>query len=250
MGKRIKSRIRGKGTPRYRAPSHRYVSELTYRNYDDIEKAGVLRGQIIDFVDDPGRSALLAKIKYENGESGFLLAAEGMIVGNYVEVGAQAKQNLGNVLPLYSIREGSLVFNLEKFPGDGGKLVRSPGAYALVLSKEGGKVLIKMPSKNLVYFNPECRAQLGVVAGGGMKEKPLLKAGNAYYKWGARNKIWPVTRGVAMSVYDHPYGGKQHHKGRPSSVSRRAPPGQKVGHLAARQTGRKKVRQQARGERE
>jgi large subunit ribosomal protein L2 len=248
MGKRIKTRIRGKGTPRYRAPSHRYVVDLKYRNYDDIEKAGLLRGKIVDFVDDPGRGALLAKIQYENGESGFLLASEGMIVGNYVEVGAQAKLNPGNVLPLYSIPEGTTVFNLEKLPGDGGRFVRSPGSYALIVSKEGKNVLVKMPSKKLVYFNPECRAQIGVVAGGGVKEKPLLKAGNAYYKWKARNKVWPVTRGVAMSVYDHPYGGKQHHKGRPSTVSRNAPPGQKVGHIAARQTGRKKVREQAEGE--
>ena len=70
---------------------------------------------------------------------------------------------------------------------------------------------------------------------------PLMKAGTNFYKKHAQNRKWPVNRGVHMSAYTHPFGGKQHHKGRGSATSRNAPPGRKVGHIAARSTGRKKV---------
>ncbi|MEM4052736.1 MAG: 50S ribosomal protein L2, partial [Ignisphaera sp.] len=79
------------------------------------------------------------------------------------------------------------------------------------------------------------------VAGGGRLEKPLLKAGNAYYKWRAKARKWPRVRGVAMNAVDHPHGGGSHQsESKPTTVSRRAPPGRKVGHIAARRTGRRK----------
>ena len=79
------------------------------------------------------------------------------------------------------------------------------------------------------------------MCGGGRLEKPLMKAGTNFYKKHAQNRKWPVNRGVHMSAYTHPFGGKQHHKGRGSATSRNAPPGRKVGHIAARSTGRKKA---------
>jgi large subunit ribosomal protein L2 len=240
MGKRITQQRRGSGSPSYRSPSHRYKVDLRYRTYDDIEKAGVLRGEVVGFMDDPGREALLMQIRYENDEKAYLLAPEGIAVGDIIDSGAQAKLTLGSVMPLYRVPDGTYVFNIEQQPGDGGKLVKAPGSYATVISKEERIVYIKLPSRKVITVSTECRVQLGIIAGGGRLEKPLLKAGNAFYKYGARNRLWPVVRGVHMSPYNHPHGGKQHHIGKSSIVPRSAPPGAKVGHIAARTTGRKK----------
>lgn len=239
MGKRLKQQRRGRGTPRYLSPKARFKVALRYRNYDDVEKTGVIRGQVLDFLDDPARNALLMQVKYDNNESGYLLAPEGICVGDYVELGVQAKVAFGNVLPLYRIPEGTYVYDIEMRPGDGGKLVRAPGAYGIVISREGGVVSIKLPSRKIIEVSSECRAQVGIVNGGGHREKPLMKAGNAHYKHKAKNKQWPKLRGVKMSAYNHPHGGKQHHVGKPTTVARGTPAGGKVGHIAARRTGRR-----------
>jgi len=245
MGKRLKQQKRGRGSPRYRAPVTRFKTDLNYRTYDDLEKTGVLNGKVIDLVDDPARTAILAKVKYENNEEGYVLAPEGMQVGDTISVGAQAKLNNGNVLPLYRIPDGAYIFNIERNPGDGGKMVKAPGSYANIVAKEGNSVYVKLPSKSTVILSNECRAQLGVISGGGRLEKPMLKAGNQYYKMKARNRLWPVPRGVHQSAYNHPHGGKQHHVGKPTTVARSAPPGSKVGHIAARTTGRRKGKKAA-----
>ncbi|MBN2478180.1 50S ribosomal protein L2 [Candidatus Micrarchaeota archaeon] len=242
MGKPLKHQRRGKGSPKYLAPKSRFKVDLNYRNYDDIEKTGVLRGKVVDFVDDPGRDSLLMKIKYDNDEDGYLLAPEGIAVGDIIEIGVQAKVLNGSVLPLYRIPDGAPIFNLERSPGDGGKMVKTPGSYATLISKEEDQVYIKLPSRRTVKLSNECRAQVGVISGGGRKEKPLMKAGASFYKRKARNRRWPIVRGVAASAYNHPHGGKQHHEGRPTTVKRGDPPGKKVGHVAARSTGRKKGR--------
>ena len=144
------------------------------------------------------------------------------------------------LLPLSKVPDGMFIFNVENSPGDGGKFVRAPGGYAVIVSKEGNKAFVKMPSKKVISLQASCRAQIGIVCGGGRLELPLLKAGANFYKKHAQNRKWPVNRGVKMSAYNHPYGGKQHHRGRSSCTSRGASPGRKVGHIAAKSTGRKK----------
>ncbi len=240
MGKRLKQQKRGSGSPRYLAPSHRYKADLAYRPYDDIEKAGVLTGKVVDFIDDPARTALLMRVKYDNNETGVLLAPEGIAVGDEVDVGAQGRLRLGSVLPLYRIPDGAYIFNVERNPGDGGSLVKAAGSYANIIAKEGKIVYLKLPSRATLVLSNECRAQLGVIAGGGRLEKPMLKAGCQYHKMKAMNRLWPVPRGVHQAVYNHPHGGKQHHVGKPTTVARGTPPGGKVGHIAAKQTGRRK----------
>ncbi len=242
MGKRLKQQRRGSGTPRYRSPKTRAKCKVCFRKYDDDEKAGLLGAEVVEFIDDPLHNSLVMKVRYDNGEEGYLLAPEGIAIGDRFEVGAQARLSIGGVYPLFRIPDGAYIFNIEKAPGDGGKFVRSPGSYAVLVSKEGGKAFIKLPSKKTMVISSECRAQLGVLSGGGRKDKPLVKAGNAHYKHKARNRKWPIVRGVAMSPYSHPHGGKQHHAGKPTTVSRHAPPGAKVGHIAARMTGRKKTK--------
>ena len=241
MGKLLKQQRRGKGSQAYKAPSHRYKAELCYRHLDPVEKTGSLRGQVMGFLDDPARGALLMDVRFEDGSETYLIAPEGMQIGQEVRTGAESGMALGNVLPISKIPEGTAIFNVEMAPGDGGKLVRTPGSYATIVSREKDVVYVKMPSKHTLVLMGACRAQVGVVCGGGRLEKPLMKAGNSFFKKHAQNRKWPVNRGVHMSAYTHPFGGKQHHKGRGSMTSRNAPPGRKVGHIAARSTGRKKA---------
>ncbi|MBI5228329.1 50S ribosomal protein L2 [Candidatus Micrarchaeota archaeon] len=248
MGKRLKQQKRGRGSPRYLSPGHRFVTNLMYRSYDDEEKTGVLNAKVVALVDDPARSAMLMKVVYENNESGYLLAPEGVSVGDQITVGAQGKLSPGSVLPLYRVPDGAYIYNLERNPGDGGKMVHACGSYASVVAKEGKIVYIKMPSKKTITLSNECRVQIGVIAGGGHLEKPMLKAGNQYHKMKARNRLWPVPRGVHQSAYNHPHGGKQHHVGKPTTVARSTPPGGKVGHIAARSTGRRKGKKQLESE--
>lgn len=245
MGKRLKQQKRGAGSPRYRAPSHRYKADLKYRPYDDVEKTGVLTGKVIAFIDDPARTALLMKVKYDNDEIGILLAPEGIAIGDEIDVGANGRLLLGSVLPLYLIPDGAYIFNVERSPGDGGTMVKAAGSYANIIAKEKGIVYLKLPSRRTLVLSNECRAQLGVTAGGGRLEKPMLKAGSQYYKKKAQNRLWPVPRGVHQAAYTHPHGGKQHHVGKPTTVARGASPGSKVGHIAPRQTGRRKGKRTA-----
>ena len=241
MGKLLKQQRRGKGSVAYKAPSHRYKAELQFRKFDAREKAGSVRGQVVGFTDDPARGAILMQVVFEDGSHSFMLAPEGAHMGQEISSGSVAILSLGNCVPLSRVPEGAPIYNIELAPGDGGKLVRAPGSYATLVSREKDMVFVKLPSKHSISLQGNCRAQLGIVCGGGRLEKPLMKAGANFYKKHAQNRKWPVNRGVHMSAYTHPFGGKQHHKGRGSATSRNAPPGRKVGHIAARSTGRKKA---------
>ncbi|GAB6102754.1 50S ribosomal protein L2 [Thermococcus atlanticus] len=238
MGKSLIQQRRGKGTTTFRAPSHRYRGRVKYVPLN-LTKEKTLVGKVVEILHDPGRTAPVARVKFEEFEK-LIIAPEGILVGDEVAIGPNAPVKIGNTLPLAMIPEGSYVYDIEAAPGDGGKFVRAGGAYALVVSRERDKVIVQLPSGELKQFNPMCRATIGVVAGGGRLEKPIVKAGKAYYIAKARNRFWPKPRGVKMNAVNHPHGGKEHHIGRPSTISRRAAPGQKVGHIAARRTGRRK----------
>ncbi len=239
MGKRLISQRRGRGTPRYVAPSHKFKYKVGFRPYDNKEKRGKLVGEVVEFVKDPAHSAVMMRVLFENGEEHVYFAPEGIKIGDRIEEGVKANMSIGSVLPLSEIPEGAPVFNIELRPGDGGKLVRTSGGIAYIRAKEKDGVYIRMPSKRVIFVKGSCRAQLGALSMGGRTELPLMKAGTAYYKYKAKNKLWPVVRGVAMNAVDHPHGGKQHHAGHSTTVARNAPPGSKVGHIAARTTGRK-----------
>ncbi len=242
MGKRLRGQRRGTGTPAYKSPSHRFKVDLKYRPVSEQEKQGVLKGQVVDFLDDPAHKSILMKVLYEDGKEYYLIAPEGMLLGREFQQGKQASLNVGNVLPLSEVPEGSYIYNLELKPGDGGKLVRAPGSYAYLVSKDKGIAYVKLPSKKTIEVKLNCRAQLGIINGGGFSELPMMKAGKNFYKMRALNRMWPTLRGVKMSAYNHPHGGKQHHIGHSSCTSKGAPPGRKVGHIGARVTGRKKSR--------
>jgi len=245
MGKPLNQQRKGKGSPSFRRPSHRFKAKVVFRNYDALEREGVLKGRVVDFVDDPARSPLLMEVRFENGENLLLIAPEGMSIGGEIYVGSKAEVSPGNVLPLSLIPDGTPIYNVESSMGDGGKFARSAGTTAFVVSHGAKNVVVRMPSKFLKDFDPRCRAQIGVVCGGGHKEKPMLKAGKMYHIAKARNLQWPHVRGVAMNAVDHPHGGGQHHAGKPTTVSHGAPPGRKVGHIGARTTGRTSAAKQA-----
>lgn len=247
MGKMLKSQRRGKGSPSYRRPSHRFFTRLTYRKYDDQERNSVLSGEIVGFIDDTARTPLLMHVKLDNGENIFLLAPEGARLGETYQQGNDAEISFGNVLPLAKIPDGFPIFNIEAYPGSGGKYVRAAGTNGSVVSHEGKSVTVLMPSKRTKRFDPLCRAQVGVICGGGRFDKPMLKAGSNYHKMKAKNMSWPKVRGVAMNAVSHPFGGSQHHSGKSTCVSRNAPPGRKVGHIAAKSTGRRKSAKRSTG---
>ncbi|MDE1797958.1 MAG: 50S ribosomal protein L2 [Candidatus Micrarchaeota archaeon] len=240
MGKLLHQQRRGKGSVSYKAPNHRYKAEIQYRLLVKIEKEGMIRGAVSELIDDPGHQTGLMSVHFTNGEDVFLPAPEGIAIGDEVYSGVNAPLTRGSCLPLGKMPDGAYVFNLERAPGDGGKLARAPGSYAVITSREKNIVYVKMPSRQTLELQATCRAQLGIACGGGRLEKPLLKAGANFYKKHAQNRKWPVNRGVHMAAYNHPFGGKQHHKGRGSATSRGAPPGRKVGHIAASSVGRRK----------
>ncbi|AGB50191.1 ribosomal protein L2 [Methanomethylovorans hollandica DSM 15978] len=237
MGKRLISQNRGRGTPTYRAPSHKYKASLKHPKVNDNE---MLIGTVVGLEHDPARSAPLAKVSFANGEEKMIVAPEGMAVGTIISCGTEAAVRPGNVLPLRNIPEGVPVCNVESKPNDGGQFARSSGVYATVVSHDKGKTVVQMPSGEMKWLNSKCRATVGIVAGGGRLDRPFLKAGKKYHKMKTRAAKYPRVRGVAMNVVDHPFGGgNRQHPGRPTTVSRNAPPGRKVGQIAARRTGKR-----------
>jgi len=233
MGKRIISQNRGKGTPTYTAPSHRYKADLKHLRFGESN----VIAKVVDIEHDPARNAPIACVKLPGGMQ-YIIATEGMGTGDTIEAGPSAGLKPGNITFLENIPEGTPICNIESQPGDGGKFARASGTFALVIAHEETRVLVQMPSGQLKWFNPKCRAMIGVVAGGGRTDKPFVKAGKKYYKMKSKAAKWPRVRGVAMNAVDHPFGGGKHqHPGKPKTIGRNAPPGRKVGSIAARRTG-------------
>ena len=237
MGKRIIQQRRGRGSPTYRAPSHRYKAAINYPTYSQE----MVKGKLQKLLHSPGFSAPLAKIRLDSGQIFFNLACENMVEGQDIFLGAESEIIEGNVLPLAKIPEGTAVYNIEIQQGDGGKLVRSAGGNATVKRHINGKVSVLLPSKEVKILDGRVRATVGVIAASGRTEKPIVKAGKMYYMKKAKNKLWPRTSAVKMNAVDHPFGGGRGKViGKPKTPPRFAPAGRKVGLLRARRTGRRK----------
>ena len=169
------------------------------------------------------------------------MAVEGMHTGQYVYCGRRAVLQIGNVLPVGEMPEGTVICNVEEKLGDRGKLARASGNYATVIAQnaDSRKTRIKLPSGAKKVIPATNRAMVGIIAGGGRIDKPILKAGRAYHKYKVKRNCWPKVRGVAMNPVEHPHGGGNHqHIGKASTVRRDASAGRKVGLIAARRTGR------------
>tara|TARA_Y100000310_G_scaffold184192_1_gene184335 strand:+ start:188 stop:892 length:705 start_codon:yes stop_codon:yes gene_type:complete len=234
MGKRLIQQRRGRGTKTYTSPSFRFKGKVKHQRLETS-------GTVIDLVHCQGHSAPLMEISYLTGEKSLAFAPEGIKVGDAISLGQEEEIKKGNVLPLISIPEGTLIHNIELRPGDGGKLVRTSGASAKIVAKTETTVRVLLPSKKEKIFQGNCRAAVGVLAGSGRTDKPFLKAGNKYKKMRAKNKLYPKVCGISMNAVDHPFGsGCSHIKGRPTLSPRSAPPGRKVGKIAPRRTGKRK----------
>lgn len=206
-----------------------------------IEMTGRVDGRIIEIVHDPGRGSPLAFIQFSDGKSCTLSAPEGILVSQTISRGAGSPPEIGNILPVGKIPEGTMICNVEREPGDGGKIAKASGSYAMVVAHRPSGTELRLPSGASVYLPENCRATIGVVSGAGRTEKPFMKAGTRRALLMSRGRLWPITKGQAMVSASHPHGGGRHkHAGKPTTVSRNAPPGRKVGLIAARQSGRSK----------
>lgn len=231
MGKRIASRRRGAASQLYRSPSHRHHGAVRYP-----QSKG--EGVVIRIEHDPGHNAPIAEVKI-GAEKFRMPAPEGLQVRQRITVCVPSGIERGNIMELGQIPEGTLVYNIEASPGDGGRFVRAPGNSAAVVSHDV-RTVVQLPSGQFKSLDPRCRATIGVVASGGRTEKPLGKAGRRYHAYRSRAKAYLKVRGVAMAPVYHPHGGGSHqHVGRPSTVSSSAWPGQKVGRFSPKRKKRK-----------
>ncbi len=244
MGKRIRVQRRGRGGSTYRASTHKrvdaakYPSEIASKEFFDSSINGVIE----KFAHDPGRGAPLMLVRFDKGVSCYTVAAEGVFVGQKVSLGGKASVEVGNVLSLGKVPEGTLVCNIEIKPSDGGKLARSSGAYTTVVGHTPQGTMIRLPSGRTRYVNDYCLATIGVVAAGGRTEKPFLRAGDMFHLMKAKGHKYPRTSGRKMVAAVHPYGSSKRSARKATTTSHGAPPGQKVGLISARGTGRRQKR--------
>ena len=165
---------------------------------------------------DPNRSANIALIKYEDGEKAYILAPEGLKVGYLVVSSATADIMPGNCLPIANIPVGTIIHNIELYPGKGAQLVRSAGVAAQLMAKENGKAQVRLPSGEVRYVRLDCKATIGQVGNQDHSNVQLGKAGRTRHMG-----IRPTVRGSVMNPCDHPHGGGEGKSpiGRPSPVT-------------------------------
>ena len=164
------------------------------------DKEGVATVLTIEY--DPNRSSHIALVEYEDGEKRYILAPVGLKVGDKVEEGASADIKVGNALKLKDIRTGTVVHNVELYPGRGGQLARAAGNSAQLMAKENGFALLRLPSGELRNVSAECRATIGTVGNADHENVKLGKAGRTRHLG-----IRPTVRGSVMNPNDHPHGG-------------------------------------------
>ncbi|XP_074657568.1 large ribosomal subunit protein uL2-like isoform X2 [Tubulanus polymorphus] len=245
MGRVIRSQRKGAGSV-FRSHTKNRKGAAKLRPVDYAERNGYIKGVVKEILHDPGRGAPLCRVRFRDPykyrmRTETFLAAEGMYTGQFVYCGKKAVLQIGNILPVGAMPEGTIVCCLEEKTGDRGRLARASGNYATVISHnpDTKRSRVKLPSGSKRVIPSANRAMVGIVAGGGRIDKPMLKAGRAYHKYKAKRNCWPKVRGVAMNPVEHPHGGGNHqHIGHASTVRRDTSHGRKVGLIAARRTGR------------
>jgi len=244
MGRIIRGQRKGRGSIFTSHTKHR-KGAVKLRPLDYAEKNGYVRGVVREMIHDPGRGAPIVKVQFNNPykykkDTYQWTATEGTYTGQFIYCGKKAQLIPGNILPLEAMPPGTVVNQVEKAAGDRSKYARTSGGFAQIIGhiENTGKTRLRLPSGQKKLVSSVARAAVGIVAGGGRIDKPLLKAGRAFHKYRVKRNSWPKVRGVAMNPVEHPHGGGNHqHIGHPSTVRRDAVPGQKVGLIAARRTG-------------
>ncbi len=231
MGKTLIQQARGRGGPAYRVRRGAYKFKVHYA-------AQTGEAEILSLMHSAGHTAPLIKLRINN-ESFYIPAFNGAYIGKKITIGLPNHQE-GNILMVKDIHTGTRIYNIERTPGDGGKIMRSAGTAATLTKKEGDQITIALPNKKEIILDSNCRATIGVVAGDGRILKPFVTAGRKFYKMKARNKYWPRTSAVKMNVVDHPFGSGRGKRIKQKIAKRNAPPGSKVGYFHPRQTGKRK----------
>lgn len=202
----------GRITVRHRGGGNR----RKYRVIDFKRSKDGVNATVLTLEYDPNRSAFIALVQYEDGEKRYILAAEGLKVGDVVRSGSDADIKPGNALKLIDIPVGTFIHAIELYPGKGAQLVRSAGNMAQLMGKEGAFALVRLPSGEMRKVPIECRASIGQVSNIDHENVHYGKAGRM------RNKGWrPTVRGSVMNPNDHPHGGGEGKSpiGRPGPVT-------------------------------
>ena len=188
----------GRITVRHRGGGHK----RRYRIIDFKREKDGIPGKIVSVEYDPNRTARIALVVYGDGEKRYILAPDGLQVGQAIMSGVEAEIRVGNCLPLRNIPLGSTLHNIELQPGRGGQLVRSAGAAAQLMAKEGKYAQLRMPSGEVRLVPLTARATLGQVGNLDHENESIGKAGRS--RWMG---IRPTVRGSVMNPVDHPHGG-------------------------------------------
>jgi len=188
----------GRITARHRGGGHK----RRFRAVDFRREKDGIAGRIASVEYDPNRSARIALVVYGDGEKRYILAPDGIGVGDKVEAGRGSDIKPGNALPLAAIPVGTVVHNVELKPGAGAKLARSAGSGAQLVARENHYALLRLPSGELRNVREECRATIGTVGNAQHENRKVGKAGRS--RWRGRR---PSVRGIAMNPVDHPHGG-------------------------------------------
>lgn len=185
-------------TVRYRGGGHKRM----YRIIDFLRDKDSCKATVLTIEYDPNRSARIALVEYEDGEKRYILAPNGLKVGQVIASGSGVAPELGNTLPLSEIPVGTLVYNIELRPGQGGAMARSAGTYAQLAAREGKHAVLRLPSGETRMVLVSCRATVGTVSNPEHNLESSGKAGRS--RWLGRR---PHNRGVVMNPVDHPHGG-------------------------------------------
>ena len=190
----------GRITSRRRGGGHRRRYRIIDFKRNKFDSSGVIES--IEY--DPNRSPRIALVKYDDGEKKYIIAPEGIKVGDKIlsSIGNKIPFKTGNAMPIGKIPEGLLIHNVELKPGKGAQMARSAGSYARIMANEGGMVTLKLPSGELRMISEQCIATIGMVGNKSHENISIGKAGRA--RWMGRR---PKVRGVAMNPVDHPHGG-------------------------------------------
>jgi large subunit ribosomal protein L2 len=188
----------GRKTSRHRGGGHKQQ----YRVIDFKRTKDGIPAKVATIEYDPNRNCRIALLHYADGEKRYILAAKNVSVGDTLQNGQGAEIRAGNALPMRFIPVGTVVHNVELYPGAGGKMARSAGASVQLVAKEGAFATLRLPSSEMRRVPIDCRATVGEV---GNAEYELIKVGKAgRSRWKGKR---PQTRGVAMNPVDHPHGG-------------------------------------------
>jgi len=232
MGKRIIQQARGKGSSTYR------VNKTVFKYKLQIPKNLKGEGKVLKLLNSGAHTCPLAKIKYSEGTF-YIPAFKNMYEGQNINFDEKEVKE-GNILRLKNIPVKTKVYSIESRPGDGGKYIKSGGIYATVTRNDEKGVTLLMPSKKEKKFHIDARAVVGVIAGAGRLEKPVLKAGKMFHIKKTKSKLWPRTSALKVNAIDHPFGSGRGKNPKSKIAKRNAPPGAKVGLIRPRRTGKRK----------